>query len=109
VDYKWFTKVLTRRLTSLAETLISKTQTAFISGRNILEGVVIVHETLHELRKSKSRWIITKELQWSFLLEVLERELARVWIGWIHQVISWGRVGVNLNGELGNFFKTHKG
>jgi hypothetical protein len=43
------------------------------------------------------------------LLEVLERELARVWIGWIHQVISGGRVGVNLNGELGNFFKTHKG
>jgi hypothetical protein len=53
VDYKWFTKVLTKRLTEMAESVISKTQTTFLPGRNILEGVVIFHETLHELKKRK--------------------------------------------------------
>jgi hypothetical protein len=38
VDYKWFTNVLTSRLSKVAELTISKTQTAFILGRNILEG-----------------------------------------------------------------------
>jgi hypothetical protein len=39
---------------------VSKTQTIFISGRNILEGVVILHETLHELRRRKGKGIILK-------------------------------------------------
>jgi hypothetical protein len=53
VDYKWFTKVLTMRLTPYAEKLISNTQTAFIPGRYILEGVIILHEIVHELRVKK--------------------------------------------------------
>jgi hypothetical protein len=47
VDYKWFTKVLTMRLTPHDDKLISKTQTTFIPGRHTLEGVVILHEILH--------------------------------------------------------------
>jgi hypothetical protein len=50
IDYKWFTKVLTTRLTPLSDKLISKSQTTFIPGRFILEGVVILHEILHDLR-----------------------------------------------------------
>jgi hypothetical protein len=50
VDYKWFTKTLTLRLTPLVAKLISETQTAFVPGRYIMEGVVILIEVLHELR-----------------------------------------------------------
>jgi hypothetical protein len=83
VDYKWFTKVPTGRLTKVVESTISKIQTAFISGRNILEGVVILHETMHEMRKKKTKVIIMKldfekaydKVQWSFLFEVLERKM----------------------------------
>jgi hypothetical protein len=60
IDYKWFTKVLTTRLTPLADKLISKSQTAFIPGRFILEGVVILHEILHDLRVTKTRGIVLK-------------------------------------------------
>jgi hypothetical protein len=38
VNYKWFTKVLTGRLAKVAESTISKTQTAFIPGRHIRGG-----------------------------------------------------------------------
>jgi hypothetical protein len=40
IDYKIFTKVMTRRLTPYADKLISKSQTAFIPGRFILEGII---------------------------------------------------------------------
>jgi hypothetical protein len=60
VDYKWFIKALTLRLTRLADKLISKNQTTFIPGRFILEGVIILHEILHELRVSKTKGVILK-------------------------------------------------
>jgi hypothetical protein len=58
VDYKIFTKVLTRTLTLVVDSVICKTQTTFILGRNNLEGVVILHETLHELNRKRKKGII---------------------------------------------------
>jgi retron-type reverse transcriptase len=49
-------------------------------------------------------------VSWPFLLEVLERkQFPGKWIEWIQQVISGGRVGIKINGESGNFFRTYKG
>ena len=53
VSFKIFTKVATNRLTTVAQKIISRTQTAFLPGRNIMEGAVILHETLHELNSKK--------------------------------------------------------
>jgi hypothetical protein len=53
VSFKIFTKVATNRITSIAQKVINPTQTAFLPGRNILEGVVILHETIHELHRKK--------------------------------------------------------
>jgi hypothetical protein len=53
VSFKIFTKVLNNRLLRVADKLIGPTQTAFIPGR-YMEGVVILHKTIHELhRKNK--------------------------------------------------------
>ena len=54
-SFKIFTKVATNRLTSIAQKLVRPTQTAFLPGRNIMEGAVILHETLHELNTKKTR------------------------------------------------------
>jgi hypothetical protein len=59
VDYKWITRVLTKRLTTMADSVVSMTQTTFIPGRNILEGVVILHQTMHEL-KTRKKGVILK-------------------------------------------------
>jgi hypothetical protein len=105
-------------LTRVVESVIRKSETAFILGRNILEGVVILHETLHEVRRKKGKGIILKldfdkaydKVQWSFLMEVMEREkIPAKWRRWIQDVLSGGRVGINFNGEPGEFFRTHKG
>ena len=60
VSFKIFTKVATNRLSMIAHKLIRPTQTAFLPGRNIMEGPVILHETLHELHTKKRNGVIFK-------------------------------------------------
>jgi hypothetical protein len=45
IDFKCFTKVLTNRQVPMARKTIGRT--GFIKGRNVLEGVVVIHEVLH--------------------------------------------------------------
>jgi mannosylglycoprotein endo-beta-mannosidase len=79
VDYKGFTKVLTERLTPVAKEIVGENQSGFIKGRNILEGVVNLHEVLHSLSRDKGNGMIFKiyfekaydRVRWDFLEEVL--------------------------------------
>lgn len=79
VEYKGFTKVLTERLTPVAKDVIGANQTRFIKGRNIVEGVIILHEVIHSLRKDRRICMILKidfekaydRVRWDFLEEVL--------------------------------------
>jgi hypothetical protein len=60
VSFKIFTKVTVNRMTGIATKLINPSQTAFIPGRNIMEGVVMLHETIHEIHKKKMSGVILK-------------------------------------------------
>ena len=53
VCFKIFTKVCTNKLNRIAQTVVSPSQTAFMPSRNIMEGMVILHETIHELHTKK--------------------------------------------------------
>ena len=50
----------TNRISMVAKKVISPTQTAFLPGRNIMEGVVVLHETIHELHRKKQSGVILK-------------------------------------------------
>jgi hypothetical protein len=89
VDFKTFTKMLTDRISPLADKVISPNQTAFIQGRNILEGVVILHEVVHELKRSGKSGVLFKidfekaydKVRWSFVEEVMrEKGFPSSWI-----------------------------
>jgi hypothetical protein len=60
VCFKIFTKVGTNRISGIAPRVIKPTQSAFMPGRNILEGVVILHETIHELHTKKLDGVLFK-------------------------------------------------
>ena len=60
VSFKIFTKVLANRLDGLAKKIIRPTQTTFMSRRHIMEGVIVLYETLHELKKKKESGIVFK-------------------------------------------------
>ena len=54
VSFKIFAKVGTNRINKVAQSVIQPSQTTLIPGRNIMEGVVILHETIHELHTKKT-------------------------------------------------------
>ena len=112
VSFKIFTKVATNRLNMVADKVISPTQTAFMQGRNILEGVVILHETVHEMHRKNLSGIIFKidfekaydKVKWPFLLQTLRMKgFSAKWISWIHTFISGGSVAVNVNDDIGHY------
>jgi hypothetical protein len=71
--------VVVRRLTPIVEKLISHSQTDFIPGRNIMEGVVMLHETIHELHRTTMNGVILKldfekaydKVNWDFIQQTL--------------------------------------
>jgi hypothetical protein len=53
VSFKIITKVLSNRIGLMADIIVRPSQTAFMRGQNILEGVIILHESIHELQRKK--------------------------------------------------------
>jgi hypothetical protein len=74
-SFKIFTKVVMNRIFHIATKVISSTQTTFLLGRNIIEGVIILYETIHEMHRKKQNSLIFKvdfekahdKINWSFV------------------------------------------
>lgn len=83
-----------------------------------MEGVVILHEVVHELKKTKKRGLILKidfekaydKVRWDFLEQVMRGEgFPEEWITWVMQTVRGGRVCVHVNGQRGPYFRTFQG
>jgi hypothetical protein len=118
VSFKIFTKVGTNRATIFAHKVVRPTQSAFIPGRNILEGVVVLHETIHELQMKKMDGVPFKidfenaydKVKWSFLQQALRMKgFPPKWCKWIARFIQRGSVGIKANCDFENYFQTLKG
>ena len=53
VSFKIFTKVIADRISMVASKVARPSQTAFIPRCYIMEGAVILHESLYELQRRK--------------------------------------------------------
>lgn len=60
VSFKSFNNVATHTINSVVDHVIRPSQTAFMQGRNILDGVVIPHETVDEFHRKNMSWVIFK-------------------------------------------------
>jgi hypothetical protein len=116
--YKWITKCLTSRLEAVAGRIIHKAQTAFLKGRNIMNGVLPLHEILHETKKQRKTGVVLKldfekaydKVHWGFLLRSLEiRGFSSTWCAWIKKVLENGTLAVKVNNTIGPYFSSHKG
>jgi hypothetical protein len=90
---------MVNRMTRIALKLISPSQMAFMSDRNIMEGVVMLHETIHEIHQKSG--VILKldfkkaydKVNWEFLHQTLRiKGFLDKWCHWISQIISKGSV-----------------
>jgi hypothetical protein len=79
--YKLIAKVLAARLAKIFSPLVSKSQSAFLKGRQLVEGVVVVNEVIDYAKKSGKECMILKvdfekaydSVDWKFLDYVLQR------------------------------------
>jgi hypothetical protein len=58
--YKLITKTLTIRLETVADKLIPNTQIAFMKNRNIMSGIMCLHEIVHETKRRNEIGVILK-------------------------------------------------
>jgi hypothetical protein len=52
--------VATNRISQEVMKVIRMIQTTFLSERNIMEGVIVLHETIHEMHMKKQDGLIFK-------------------------------------------------
>jgi len=102
----------------VADKKILNTQSVFLKGRNIMNGVLALHEILHETKRNNEVRIVLKldfekaydKISWAFLLDVLKPSgFSNTWCSWIQKVVTGGTVSVKLNDVTGPYFVSSKG
>jgi hypothetical protein len=118
VSFNFFTKVANVRTSGLIHKVIKPTQMAFMPGRHILEGVVVLHEAIHEIKRKKLDGVLFKidfkkaydKVKWPFLQQVLKMKgFDPKWCDFIKQFVQGCSVGIRVNDDIGHNFQTRKG
>ncbi|XP_071688703.1 uncharacterized protein [Rutidosis leptorrhynchoides] len=111
-------KVLSNRLRKVIPTLVGFEQSAFIKGRNILDGVLIANETIDFIKKSKAKCLIFKvdfekafdSLSWDFLMEVMGfMGFGLKWRQWILSCLKSATISILVNGSPTSEFNLGRG
>jgi hypothetical protein len=83
-----------------------------------MEGVIILHETVHALHRKKKSGIILKldfekgydKVKWPYVKQILEMKgFLSQWCNWIDTIIQGGYVGIKINDQVRLNFQTKKG
>ncbi|KAK9067117.1 hypothetical protein SSX86_014442 [Deinandra increscens subsp. villosa] len=118
VIQKVISKCLANRLKKVIHSVISDTQSAFISGRNIIDGPLMMNEILGWLKRSKGSAFLFKvdiekafdSLNWDFLQSILvQMGFPFRWCSWIDGILKASRVSVLINGSPTLEFQCSRG
>jgi hypothetical protein len=86
-----------------------------MQGCNILDGIVVLHEAVHELHTKKMNGVILKfnfekaydKVNWSFLQQTLKMKgFLAEWRALIKNFVYEGSVAICVNDDNGRFFQT---
>jgi hypothetical protein len=106
--YKLVAKVLAARLAKVVGELVPNNQTAFIKGRQLVEGVVVVNEVIDYAKRAGKECLILKvdfekaydSVDWGFLDYMLQRfGFGAKWRAWMKACICSGSMSVLVNGS----------
>uniref|UniRef100_A0A803QCJ3 Reverse transcriptase domain-containing protein n=1 Tax=Cannabis sativa TaxID=3483 RepID=A0A803QCJ3_CANSA len=110
--YKIVAKILSNRLKLVLGSLISPSQSAFLSERIMFDNIYIAQEVVHAInhrKQGKLGWVGLKldmekafdRVEWDFLLAILRKfNFPAKFINLIHQCISSVTIRFNINGQI---------
>lgn len=116
--YKILAKVLANRIRLVIGSVISDAQSAFVKGRQILDGILIANEVVDDASKRKKELLLFKvdfekaydSIDWSFLEEVMVKMgFPILWRKWIKECVGTATASVLVNGSLTNEFSLGRG
>ncbi|XP_028053421.1 uncharacterized protein LOC114257814 [Camellia sinensis] len=104
--YKILAKILSNRLKQVLPRIISETQSAFMRGRNILDGILIANEIVDGWNKARGCGIVLKldfhkaydSVNWEFLFSILFNfGFGPKWMSWMKECVASIRTSVLVN------------
>lgn len=116
--YKIISKLLANRIAGVVGDLISCEQSAFVKGRQIMDGPMILNEVLNWCKKKKKKTMVFKvdfekaydSVCWEFLHEVmLKMGFGTKWCAWIRACLTSSKASVLVNGSPTDEFKLFRG
>ncbi|GJR98826.1 RNA-directed DNA polymerase, eukaryota, reverse transcriptase zinc-binding domain protein [Tanacetum coccineum] len=117
-QYKIIGKLLANRLGSVIRSCISSEQYAFIKGRNILDGPLILNEVMAWYRKRKKELMVFKvdfekafdSLRWDYLDMIMGKlGFGHKWCFWIFGCLHSARSSILVNGSPASEFDICRG
>ncbi|KAI3506473.1 hypothetical protein L1887_28832 [Cichorium endivia] len=116
--YKIIAKTLANRLKRVIGNSIDEVQTAFIEGRNILEGPLVMNEICAWAKKQKKNILLFKadfekafdSVNWCFLNDIMaQMGYGDKWRMWIMGCLRSARASILVNGSPTKEFSMEKG
>ncbi|KAJ0445701.1 putative RNA-directed DNA polymerase [Helianthus annuus] len=115
---KVISKVLVNRLKGVIGNLISEQQSAFLAGRNIMDGPLILNEVFSWLKKSRRSGMFFKvdiskaydSVSWAFLNSIMaQMNFPSRWRAWVMATLHSARASVLVNGSPTREFVCSRG
>ncbi|GKA08346.1 putative RNA-directed DNA polymerase [Tanacetum coccineum] len=116
--YKVIAKILASRLAKVIGSVIRSNQSAFIEGRQILDGCLVANEIIRTASIENTKLLLFKvdfkrafdSVNWNFLLDVMRQMgFGSKWRTWIASCLSSASISVMINGSPSNEFKMERG
>ena len=116
--YKVIAKVMSRRIKVVLPSLIGEAQTAFVAGRQVLDGALVANEVVHWLKKKKKAGVLLKmdfqkaydSVDWAALDMVMAAMgFGCNWRRWVQRCMSSASISILINGSPTKPFKMERG
>jgi hypothetical protein len=116
--YKVLAKILANRLRLVIGSVVSDSQSAFVRGKQILDGILVANETVDEARRLKKEVLLFKvdfekaydSVDLHYLDEVMKKmNFPTLWRKWMSECVGTTTTSVLVNGSPTDEFCIERG